>query len=124
MGRVSLCAAAFLGCFLTFGADSTIDVRNAEVPNFKTHFALREYKSKKDWESQRNRLKQQILSSAGLAPMPVRTPLHARVVRHQDFAGYSIESVVIEPLPGYHLAGNLYLPAARKNAAPGILIPH
>ncbi len=124
MGRVFLCAAVLSHGLFIFGADSTLDVRNGDIPNFKTHFQTREYKSKKDWENQRNRLKQQILSAAGLIPTPVKTPLHARVIRHQDFAGYSIESVVIEPLPGYYLGGNLYLPAGHKGRAPGILIPH
>lgn len=101
------------------------DARNETVPTFKTHFPVPEYKSRREWEARRDHLKHQILAAAGLSPAPARTPLHARVVRHLQFSNYAIDSVVIEPLPGYYLGGNLYRPAMRpKTTYPAVLIPH
>ena len=100
------------------------DIRNAETPDFKTHFKMPDYGSRKQWEERRLKLRQQILSAAGLLPMPIKTPLRPKFVRRLDYQDYSIEVVLIETLPGYYLGGNLYRPAGKKVRAPAVLIPH
>jgi len=100
------------------------DARNTELPDYKTHFKMPEYKSRKEWEARRQELQQQILSAAGLLPMPAKTPLRPRVVRHLEYKDYAIEVVLLETLPGYFLGGNLYLPLGKKLPAPGVLVPH
>ena len=100
------------------------DSRDTDLPDYKTHFKMPEYKSRKEWEPRRQDLQQQILSAAGLLPMPAKTPLRPRVVRHLEYSGYTIEVVLIETLPGYFLGGNLYRPAGKKQASPAVLIPH
>ena len=100
------------------------DTRNTDLQDFKSHFRIAEYKNRHDWETRKAQLKLQILSAAGLLPMPMRTPLRPRVVRRFDYADYSIEVILIETLPGYFLGGNLYLPAGERRDCPGILIPH
>lgn len=100
------------------------DVRNTEIADYKTHFHMPEYKSRRDWEAHKARLRRQILSAAGLSPMPAKSPLHPKVVRTFDYEDYSIQVVLIESLPGYYLGGNLYLPAARKGPFPAVLVPH
>jgi len=100
------------------------DVRETELPNYKTHFKMAEYKTRKQWEARRQELLQQILSAAGLLPMPVKTPLHPKVVRRLEYQDYSIDVVLLETLPGYFLGGNLYRPAGKKLPAPAVLIPH
>ena len=100
------------------------DVRNTEVTDYKTHFHMPEYKSRRDWETHKTHLRRQILSAAGLSPMPSKAPLHPKIIRTFDYQDYSIQVVLIESLPGYYLGGNLYLPAARKGPFPAILVPH
>ena len=55
------------------------DIRNSETAGYKTHFKMPDYTSRKEWEERRLKIKQQILSAAGLLPMPRRTPLRPRI---------------------------------------------
>src|SRR5262245_21169447 len=107
--RMRMVAGALLAP-LIFACSSDSDIRNSNIPGPHSHFALPRYKSRTDWEARKNHLRNQILSAAGLLPMPRKTPLHPSVVRHIDRGDYSIDVVVIETLPGYYLGGNLYRP--------------
>ncbi len=100
------------------------DIRQTEVASFKTHFALREYTSREQWENRKEHLRRQILSAAGLLPLPDRTPLTPKVLRRLYFSDYTIETIEIQTLPGYYLGGNLYRPRHRHARVPGILVPH
>jgi dienelactone hydrolase len=100
------------------------DIRNIEAADFKTHFKMRDYTSRKEWEDRRASLRQQILSAAGLLPMPVKTTLRPKIVRRLEYKDYSIEVVLIETVPGYYLGGNLYRPIGRTGPAPAVLVPH
>jgi dienelactone hydrolase len=101
-----------------------VDARNTDVYDYKSHFTPREYTSHKAWEARKSDLKAQILSAAGLLPAPARTPLRPQFVKRVDYPGYSIETVLIEPIPGYYLGGNLYRPTVAKGSRPGVLVPH
>ena len=100
------------------------DVRNTDLASYKTHFKMPDYKSRKEWEARRQELQQQILSAAGLLPLPARTPLRPRIVRRLDYKDYAIEVILLETLPGYFLGANLYRPVGKKLPAPAVLIPH
>jgi len=100
------------------------DERNTNRVNTDTHFAAPTFRSLGEWEMRKKALREQILLSAGLTPMPAKSPLHAQVFGRSDRDGYSIEKVLLETLPGYYLGGNLYRPAASKGKHPGILIAH
>ena len=65
----------------------------------------------------------QILTSAGLSPLPVRNPLHAEIFGKIEEKDYTIEKVLIETLPGFYLGGNLYRPRNGRAKHPGILTP-
>src|SRR5260370_42460533 len=78
------------------------DARQTEVADFKTHFTMREYQSRKQWEARKQHLRMQILSAAGLLPMLPKTPLHPKFVRRIECGDYSIEAVLIETFPGYY----------------------
>ncbi len=115
------------GClpqWLAAAAVPNSDVRSTDLAGFKTHFKMPEYQSRKQWVARRQELQQQILSAAGLLPMPARTPLRPKVVRRLVYPDYTIEVVLLETLPGYFLGGNLYRPVGRKSPAPAVLIPH
>ena len=100
------------------------DVRNRDDSHTKSHFKARVYRSLSEWEDRREELKRQILVSAGLWPLPEKTPLSPRRFASHVYENYAIEKVVIETFPGFYLAGNLYLPVDRSGPMPGILVAH
>ena len=99
------------------------DRRNTFTPGTDTHFELRDYATRADWEQRKTQLRRQILSAAGLYPLPARPALRAQVFGRIEHKGYSIEKVLLETLPGYYVGGNLYRPA-RAGRKPGVLNPH
>lgn len=99
------------------------DRRNVEVPDTDTHVVLADFRSKEEWEQHRARVKRQILSAAGLDPMPVRTPLNAQRFGKLERDGYTVEKVLLETWPGFFLGGNLYVPTT-PGKHPAIVSPH
>jgi dienelactone hydrolase len=100
------------------------DVRNTQLVDYKSHVKMPEYASRKQWEARRSQLRQQILSAAGLLPMPVKSALRPKIIRRLEYEDYSIDVFLIETLPGYYLGGNLYRPVGKKLPAPAVLLPH
>jgi hypothetical protein len=119
--RYFLCVYFLLGCS---PASDFGDVRNRDDSHTKTHFKARVYRSLSEWEDRREELKRQILVSAGLWPLPEKTPLSPRRFARHVYQNYAIEKVVIETFPGFYLAGNLYSPVNRSGPMPGILVAH
>jgi dienelactone hydrolase len=100
------------------------DSRNVDIVNTDTHLPLPEFTTLQAWEQRKAFLRNQILVSAGLSPMPEKTPLHAQIFGKIQEKDYTIEKVLIETLPGFYLGGNLYRPRNGKAKHPGILNPH
>ncbi len=105
-------------------AENFGDRRNQESPHTKTHFKLRKFASLAQWEAHKAAIKQQILASAGLLPLPPKTPLGVKRTGRIDAGSYFWEKVVFEPLPGFFVAGNLYLPKQIRGRAPAMLVAH
>ena len=81
------------------------------------------FESREAWTPRAKYLREHILASAGLMPMPARTPLNPVVfdaVRHSE---YVVEKVYFESLPGFFVTGNLYRPVG-AGPFPAILSPH
>jgi dienelactone hydrolase len=119
--RYFLCGWLLLGSSL---ASDFGDVRNRGDSHTKSHFKARVYRSLSEWQDRREELKRQILVSAGLWPLPEKTPLSPRRFARHVYENYAIEKVVIETFPGFYLAGNLYLPVDRPGPMPGVLVAH
>jgi len=94
----------------------------------KTLDTLRSFpaiKSKVEWEARARDIREHILVSCGLWPLPERTPLQAQVFGRIERDGYSVEKVYLQTRPGFYLAGNLYRPLGKgKGPFPGVLNPH
>ena len=105
------------------GQIPTADSRNTITPNTDTHFVMPSYTNLEAWKIRRSALRQQILSAAGLSPMPPKTPLHPEVFGRLERDGYTIEKVLLETMPHYYLGGNLYRPL-KPGKHPGVLITH
>jgi dienelactone hydrolase len=80
--------------------------------------------SARAWRDRAHHLREQMLVSLGLWPMPPKTPLNPQVYGKLERDGYTIEHVVLETLPGFSLSGNLYRPAEKTGRVPGVLCPH
>ncbi len=89
----------------------------------KTVYRLPAYTSLAEWTQRRAFLREQVLVSAGLWPLPPKGPL-LPVYRHrQEHSDYTVETVTLTTFPGYLLSGNLYRPKG-KGPFPAILTSH
>jgi len=75
------------------------------------------------WNARAAHLRERILATAGLMPMPDRPPLQPRIFSQVSQADYSVAKVYFESLPGFYVTGNLYRPAG-DGPFPAILSPH
>lgn len=73
------------------------------------------------WPARRIEVRQQLLVSLGLDPLPPRTPLHDRVVGVTEGDGYRIERLIFEPRPGFRAPALLYRPSATQEPMPAVL---
>ena len=99
------------------------DARNV-VLSSSTHYKMPVFASREAWLERAAFLRKQILASAGLLPMPEKTPLNAQIFGKLERDGYSIEKVLLETYPGFYMGGNLYRPRGRQGPFPGIASPH
>ena len=76
------------------------------------------------WEKRAKTLREQVLVSQGLWPLPPKTPLNAVVHGKIDRDAYVVEKVFFASYPGHYVSGNLYLPKNRTGKLPAVLCPH
>ena len=100
------------------------DERVTTVRHGEMHLPTHSYASRQQWEERVRWLREQILSSAGLLPLPPKTPLRARIFGRIEREGYSVEKVYFESFPGFLVTGNLYRPLGRKPPLAAVLCPH
>jgi hypothetical protein len=118
--------AVVLAHFLDASSPTTSAATNP--PTVKTLNTAREFppiSSADEWRARAKEIREQILVSAGLWPMPEKTPLHTHIFAKVEREGYSVEKAYFQTLPGFYLAGNLYRPLGHgKGPFPGVLNPH
>ena len=86
-------------------------------------FAPPRFTDRADWERRAAYLREHVLASAGLLPMPHRTPLNPVVFDDLAHKDYTVSKVYFESLPGFYVTGNLYRPAG-GGPFPAVLAPH
>src|SRR5258708_4657571 len=97
----------------------------ADTPrNLDTHHIFTPPSDLAAWKARTKEIREQILFSAGLLPMPEKTPLHPIVTAKIDGPDYTVENVALETRPGFYLCGNLYRPKGKPGKHPGIVNPH
>ncbi|HVK04232.1 MAG TPA: hypothetical protein VM490_12205, partial [Armatimonadaceae bacterium] len=100
----------------------------AETPaprTLNTPHAFAPPASRDAWEARAEELRCRVLVSAGLWPLEKRRPpLRPRVTGRIERPDFVVENVALETLPGFHLCGNLYRPAAGRGPFPAVANPH
>ncbi|MDA1014247.1 MAG: acetylxylan esterase [Planctomycetota bacterium] len=76
------------------------------------------------WNTEAQRIREQLLVACGLWPMPVKQPLKPVIHGKIDRDDYTVEKVYFASHPGHYVTGNLYRPKNIKGKIPAILSPH
>ena len=100
------------------------DERARRVPAVQTPRVMPDYPTASAWRARAKEVRHDILSAAGLDPMPEPTPLNATFSRPVAREGYSVCKAYFESRPGFICTGNLYCPTEGRGPFPGILSPH
>src|SRR5436853_2256579 len=124
--RPVLCTAFFFNVAFSEGAAElpAKDMRAARVQTVDTPRSFPQISSKAEWQARARDIREQILVSCGLWPLPEKTPLNAKIFGRIEREDYSVEKVYFQTYPGFYLAGNLYRPRGKGNRPfPGVLNP-
>ena len=106
------------------GISQTVnDTRIYQTRDVNTLYTFPSY-TKAAWMAKAAELREHILVSNGLTPMPEKTPLNAHVFGQIEREDYTVEKVYFEAYPGFFTTGNLYRPKGMKGPFPGIVSPH
>ena len=106
------------------GISQTVnDTRVYQTRDVNTLYTFPGY-TKAEWMAKAAELREHILVSNGLTPMPEKTPLNAHVFGRIEREDYTVEKVYFEAYPGFFTTGNLYRPKGMKGPFPGIVSPH
>ncbi len=81
------------------------------------------YSTLESWNARADVLRTHILASAGLVPLPQRTPLNASIFGDITRPDFIVSKVYFESLPGFFVTGNLYRPVG-NGPFPAVLSPH
>ena len=75
------------------------------------------------WKTRAGYIREHVLASAGLLPLPEKTPLRPSIFGEIKRADYRVSKVYFESLPGFFVTGNLYRPIG-DGPFPAVLSPH
>lgn len=123
LGPTNILLPALVGCLLLPSAFA-LDRRNDVIRNVNSKMEMPVYETLLEWQARRNGVRAQVRAAASLFPPRTHTPLNPRYFGKLDEDGYTIETVVIETMPGFWLGGNLYRPKDGQKKHPAILHPH
>ncbi|MFO0410178.1 MAG: alpha/beta hydrolase family protein [Planctomycetota bacterium] len=97
------------------------------IKDLDGHFPFAVPENKEAWETRAGELRQQMLVSLGMYPMPTLAAVKPVVHSRRELDGSAIEKVYFESLPGLYVTGSLYSPTsplAEGQKRPAVLCPH
>ena len=101
------------------------DIRLQPPKDLDGYFPFHPPDSKEAWQRRAERVRQRILVSQGLWPMPTRSELNPSIHGRIDRGEYTLEKVAFESAPGFFVTGNLYRPKKTGSGkVPGVLFAH
>jgi hypothetical protein len=109
--------------FAAFALTSQAPAGSSPYRTLNDRFAPPHFETVDAWKPRAEYLRQHVLASAGLLPLPEKTPLRASVSGEIRRADYTVSRVYFESLPGFFVTGNLYRPNG-DGPFPAILSPH
>jgi len=111
--------------------DGVLEGRGGDIMNnflaakVKDKASIATAPTRAEFQTLRTTRKQELMRALGLAPMPPRTPLNARVTGVFQRSGYRVENVVLESRPRFYVTAQVYVPDGRDGARyPVIMNPH
>ncbi|HYT76102.1 MAG TPA: hypothetical protein VEL79_15205, partial [Vicinamibacterales bacterium] len=112
----------------TIAACSLASAQSPATPQTRYHtlndrFAPPRFTSLDAWKHRAAYIREHVLASAGLLPMPEKVPLRAAIDEGVTHADYVVSKVYFESLPGFFVTGNLYRPVGH-GPFPAVLSPH
>ncbi len=78
-----------------------------------------EVKTIDQWLTRQQEIKRTMWEVIG--PFPGKTPLNVRVTGKVKKAGFTVENLIYESLPGFHVTASLFIPDKLKKPSPAIL---
>ena len=102
---------------------TVLGARQAPFRTLDDKFAPPSFTGVAQWNARAAYLREHILASAGLLPMPARTPLSAQIFGELKRNDYTVSKVYFQSLPGFLVTGNLYRPNG-EGPFPAVLAPH
>ncbi len=100
------------------------DPRLGKPKDYNGYFPWTPPKSKEEWQTRRQQVREQVLVANGLWPMPAKVPLQAVIHGQIQRDGYTIAKVFFASYPGHYVTGNLYRPTGKSGKLPAVLSPH
>jgi hypothetical protein len=90
-----------------------------------SYFPMQPVNDSGSWPARRDEIRTRVLVAAGLHPLPIRSPLNARIFGRVERDDYTVERVIIESFPGHYVSGSLYRPKSPPaGKLPAVLNPH
>ncbi len=80
--------------------------------------------TKDAWEARKSVLKEQLLVSQGMWPLPEKVAMNAVIHGKIDRDDYTVEKVFFVSHPGHYVTGNLYRPKGKTGKRPAVLYTH
>jgi dienelactone hydrolase len=92
-------------------------------------FVLKVPATREAWLARAKQVREQILVSQGLWPLPSRDKLAPVIHGRVDRPGYSVERVFFASMPGHYVTGSLYRPRTKdrnlpEGKLPAVLVAH
>jgi len=119
-------AAAFAGASPLFGRipDKPKDRRLGKPKTLNDDFSWSPPTTLEAWKLRRAELREQVLLSQGLWPMPARPKIDATITGKLVRADHTIEKVHFASMTGHTVVGNLYRPVGDGKPRPAVLFAH
>ena len=95
----------------------------AQYRTLDDRFPAPAFTSRAEWDARAAWIREHVLASAGLLPLPDKTPLNPVVFDELKHPDYTVSKVYFESLPGFFVTGNLYRPVG-EGPFPAVLSAH
>ena len=110
-------------CLVVTAAMGSLNARQAAPHTHNDRFPPPRLTTLDAWKTRAEFVRQHVLASAGLLPLPEKTALKPSVFDEVTRSGYRVAKVYFESLPGFFVTGNLYRPIG-DGPFPAVLSPH